>query len=336
MPNKVVVITGASAGVGRAVARRFARDGASIGLIARGGERLEETRLEVESLGGKALILSADVADYDQIEAAAAAVETAFGPIDVWINNAMATVFAPFAKIEADEFRRATEVTYLGSVWGTMCALRRMRERDRGTIVQVGSALAYRSIPLQSPYCGAKHALVGFFDSLRSELIHDKSHVHLTMVHMPALNTPQFSWARSRMPRHPQPVPPIFEPEVAADAVHWASHHKRREIYVGLPTVKAIWGQKFIPGLLDRYLASHCYDGQQTDQPVAADRPDNLFAPVAGDFGAHGIFDERSEKTSEMLWLSKSKWWLTAGAACLATAVIAARQMTGHTALEER
>jgi NAD(P)-dependent dehydrogenase (short-subunit alcohol dehydrogenase family) len=318
----VVVITGASAGVGRATARRFARDGAKVALLARGRDRLDEARRELEGLGGRALVVQADVADFDQVESAAQKVEERLGPIDVWINNAMATVFAPVARITPEEYRRATEVTYLGSVWGTMVALRMMRARGRGAIVQVGSALAYRSIPLQAPYCGAKHALVGFIDSLRSELQHEGSRITLTMVHLPAVNTPQFSWARSRMPRHPQPVPPIFEPEVAADAVHWAAHHPRRELYVGWPTLKAIWGQKLVPGWIDGYLARTGYEAQQTQEQVAGDRPDNLFAPVEGDYAAHGIFDDRARDHSVELWGAQHRWLLGLGAAaaCALTA----------------
>jgi short-subunit dehydrogenase len=280
--GKVVVVTGASAGVGRAVVAEFARQGAHIGLIARGRERLEAAKRQVEELGGKALVLPTDVADAEQVEYAAERTEQELGPIDIWVNDAMTTIFAPFLEITPAEFKRATEVTYLGQVYGTMAALKRMHARNRGTIVQVGSALAYRSIPLQSPYCGAKHAIVGFTDSIRSELIHDKSAVHITAVMLPAMNTPQFSWCRTRLPRHPQPVPPIFQPEVAARAIVWAASHKRREVYVGFPTVKAIYGNELAPAFADRYLAKHAFDGQQTSQPVSADRPDNLFEPVAG------------------------------------------------------
>ncbi len=300
---QVVVITGASAGVGRAVVREFTKQKAHIGLIARGKERLEAAKREVEEAGGKALALSADVADAGAVEAAAERVENEFGPIDVWVNDAMTTIFAPFIEIKPEEFKRATEVTYLGCVYGTMSALKRMKTRNRGTIVQVGSALAYRSIPLQSPYCGAKHAIVGFTDSIRSELIHDKSKVHLTVVHLPAMNTPQFSWCRTRLPRHPQPVPPIFQPEVAARMIVWASSHRRREVYVGWPTVKAIYGQELVPGYADRYLAENAYEGQETSQPVSADRPDNLFEPATADYSAHGIFDKRASGFSLQSWM---------------------------------
>jgi len=295
--QNVVVVTGATAGVGRATVRAFARKGCSIGLLARGEERLATTRAEVEELGGKALAVKTDVSDANQVNSATAAVEREFGPIDIWVNNAMTTVFAPFTEITPEEFKRATEVTYLGAVNGTMAALRSMLPRDRGVIVQVGSALAYRSIPLQAPYCGAKHAIAGFTDSIRSELIHRNSRTRLTMVQMPALNTPQFSWCRTRLPRHPQPVPPIFEPEVAAEAIVWASCHRRREVYVGMPTVMAIVGNKIAPRFLDYYLAWK-FDSQETDKPIEAGRRDNLFDPVPGDYAAHGIFDARSRKNS--------------------------------------
>lgn len=296
--GKVVVVTGASAGVGRAVVAEFARQGAHIGLIARGLRRLEAAKHEVEELGGKALVLPTDVADAQQVEAAAERTEQELGPIDVWVNDAMTTIFAPFLEIKPDEFKRATEVTYLGQVYGTMAALKRMHARNRGTIVQVGSALAYRSIPLQSPYCGAKHAIVGFTDSIRSELMHDGSDVHITAVMLPAMNTPQFSWCRTRLPRHPQPVPPIFQPEVAARAIVWAASRKRREVYVGWPTVEAIYGQEIAPSFADRYLARHAFKGQQTSEPVSPDRPDNLFEPVEGEYAAHGIFDDRASRFS--------------------------------------
>jgi NAD(P)-dependent dehydrogenase (short-subunit alcohol dehydrogenase family) len=308
--SDVVVITGASAGVGRATAWAFAKRGARIGLLARGQEGLEATCREVQELGGEALAIQTDVADANQVEAATARVEQELGPIRAWVNNAMVTVFSPVKETAPEDFRRATEVTYLGAVYGTMAALKRMLPRDTGSIVQVGSALAYRSIPLQAAYCGAKHGLKGFTDSLRTELLHDGSHVHLTMVQLPALNTPQFSWSKTRMPRQPQPVPPIFQPEVAAEAIVWAAYHKRREVYVGMPTVKAIWGQKFIPGLLDRYLARTGYEAQQASAYIAPNRADNLFTPVQGDHGAHGVFDSRSRAYSPQLWLTKNRHWL--------------------------
>lgn len=319
---EVIVITGASAGVGRSTAHAFARRGAHIGLLARRTDALEAARAEVETLGGRAIAIATDVADSEQVETAASAVEKEFGPINVWVNNAMTTVFAPLQEITPEEFRRATEVTYLGTVYGTMAALRRMVPRDCGVIVQVGSALAYRSIPLQAPYCGAKHAIRGFTDSLRSELIHDRSKIHLTMVQLPAMNTPQFSWCRTRLPRHPQPVPPIYQPEVAAEAIVWATRHRRREINVGRSTDKAIWANKIAPGMLDAYLARHAYDGQQTSEPVDRNRPDNLFAPVPGDFGTHGIFDNAARANSWQLWETTHRAWLGVAAGLLTSAAI--------------
>lgn len=297
--NKIVAVTGASGGVGRATAREFAKQGASIALIARGTDRLDDARKEIEAAGGRALVLPTDVADADQVEAAAEKTERQFGPIDVWVNNAMTTIFARFLEIEANEYKRATEVTYLGCVYGTMAALKRMKPRNRGKIIQVGSALAYRSIPLQAPYCGAKHAIVGFTDSIRSELLHGRSQVEITVVHLPGMNTPQFSWCRTRLPHHPQPVPPIFQPEVAARAIVWAASHRKREMWVGWSTCQAIIGQRVAPAFADRYLADHAVEGQETSDPVAADRPDNLFDTVPGhQFGAHGVFDDRAKTWS--------------------------------------
>src|SRR5438270_6844926 len=302
---KVVVITGASAGVGRALARRFARDGAAVALLARGPDGLEATRKDVQQLGGRALAISVDVADAEKIEAAAEQIEREIGPIDIWINNAMTSVFSPVEEMTAEEFRRVTEVTYLGCVHGTLAALKRIRARDRGVIVQVGSALAYRGIPLQSAYCAAKHAMQGFTESLRCELLRDKSNVRLTMVQLPALNTPQFGWVKSRLPRKAQPVPPIFQPEVAADAIHFAAHHPRREFFVAWPSWKAIVANKFIPGLIDRLLARTGYDSQQYDGPEDQHRPDNLFEPVPGDHGAHGDFDSRAKSSSAQWWINQ-------------------------------
>src|SRR5262245_20295354 len=309
----VVVVTGASAGVGRAVVHEFARRGARIGLLARGRDGLEATRDEVERAGGRSLVLPADVADADAVDAAASRVERAFGPIDIWINNAMVSVFSPTREMTAAEFRRVTEVTYLGIVHGTLAALRRMLPRDRGTIVQVGSALAYRGIPLQSAYCAAKHAVQGFTESLRSELLHDRSRVRVTMVQLPALNTPQFSWVKTRLPREPQPVPPIFQPEVAARAIYWAAHHERRELRVGLPTVATIWGNAIAPGAVEWYLARHGYEAQQTDEPLRGDRRDNLWEPVPGDHGAHGRFDARARPFSMHAWMNRHRWIAAAG-----------------------
>ncbi|APR87886.1 Short-chain dehydrogenase/reductase SDR [Minicystis rosea] len=315
---EVVVITGASAGVGRATVRRFAREGARIGLIARGRDGLEGARREVEDAGGTALVLPTDVADFAQVSAAAEAVEERLGPIDAWINVAMTSVFSPVKQMRPEEFERVTKVTYLGYVYGTLAALERMRPRNRGTIVQASSALAFRGIPLQSAYCAAKHAIVGFTESLRCELIHDECDVYVSMVHLPALNTPQFCWSKSRMPRRPQPVPPIFQPEVAAEALHWAAHHRRRDIEVGLPTVKAILGNKVMPGLLDRYLARVGYTAQQTDEPADPHRPDNLWQPVPRDFGAHGRFDDRAKPSSTQLWLDLHRGLVGAAALCTA------------------
>ncbi len=299
---EVVVITGASAGVGRAAARKFARHGARIGLLARGPDGLEAARREVEELGSGALVVPTDVANADQVESAAAQIEAEFGQIDIWINNAMTSVFSPIKQMTAAEFRRVTEVTYLGYVYGTLAALKRMLPRDRGVIVQVGSALAYRGIPLQAAYCAAKHAVQGFCDSLWCELLHDNSNVKVTMIQMPALNTPQFGWVKSRLPRKAQPVPPIFQPEVAAEAIYFAAHNPRREFYIGLPTVKAIVADKIAPALLDHYLARTGYDSQQYDGAEDPNRPDNLWQPVPGDHGAHGAFDARARSWSPQLW----------------------------------
>ena len=320
------MVTGASAGVGRAVARRFGADGSNVVLIARGRDGLDAARREIEEAGGRALVVAADVADADALDRAAALAEETFGPIDIWINNAMASVFSPVREMRAEEYRRVTDVTYLGVVYGTLAALRRMLPRDRGAIVQVGSALAYRGIPLQSAYCASKHAIQGFMDSLRCELIHDKSRVHVTMVQLPATNTPQFGWVKSRLPRKAQPVPPIYEPEVAAEAIHWAAHHRRRELWVGGPTVQAILGNRAAPGLLDRYLAANGYDSQQTDDPEDPSRPDNLWSPVPGDHGAHGTFDTRASYSSPQAWMSRHRW-VAAAASVAALAAFGYRAM---------
>jgi NAD(P)-dependent dehydrogenase (short-subunit alcohol dehydrogenase family) len=313
--NRVVVVTGASAGVGRAAARAFAANGDDVAVIARGAEGLEAAAAEVREAGRRSVAIPLDVADAEAVEDAAERVEQELGPIDVWVNNAMVTIFSPFHEITPEEYRRATDVTYLGTVWGTMSALRRMRPRNSGTIVQVGSALAYRGIPLQSPYCAAKHAIQGLNDSLRTELLHEGSKVHVTMVQMPALNTPQFDWCRTRMERESQPVPPIFQPEVAAEAIVWASEHRRREMYVGLPTVVAIIGNKISGLAADYYLAKNGVDSQLTDEPIPPGRRDNLFEPLPGDHGAHGRFDNRAKPYSRQLQLSLHRRLLGAGAA---------------------
>lgn len=326
--HEVVVITGASAGVGRAAVREFAKHGAWLGLIARGIDGLEGARREVEAAGGRALVLRADVADPEQVEAAARRVENELGPIDIWVNNAMASVFSPIKEMPAEEFKRVNDVTYLGYVYGTLAALKRMLPRDRGTIVHVGSALAYRSIPLQSAYCAAKHAVLGFFSSLRTELMHDKSNVKTVMVQMPALNTPQFGWVKSRLPRKAQPVPPIFQPEVAARAIYYAAHHPgRREYYAGWSTVKAIVGNKLMPSFGDKYLARDGYDSQQYDGPEDPNRPNNLWEPVAGDHGAHGSFDGLAEASSFELWTVTHSKWLAAAACIVVGAFTLGRTM---------
>ena len=310
MQTQTVVITGGSAGIGRATARLFGARGARVGLIARGRAGLDGAARDVKEAGGTALAISADVSDYDQVTAAARQVEQELGPIDVWVNVAFTSVFAPFEQITAAEFRRVTEVSYLGFVHGTMAALTLMRPRDRGTIVQVGSALGERSIPLQSAYCGAKHAINGFTSSLRCELRHEKSGVHVTVVQMPAVNTPQFSWVRSRLPRHPQPVPPIYQPEVAARGVLYAADHpQRKEYWVGASTTATLLANRLAPAVLDRYLARTGYGSQQISQAVEPGRPDDLFQPVDGtdgtDYGARGVFDERSHDRSPQLWLAQ-------------------------------
>jgi NAD(P)-dependent dehydrogenase (short-subunit alcohol dehydrogenase family) len=323
--GKVVVVTGASAGVGRATVRRFARLGASIALVARGGDGLDAAAKDVESLGGRALVVPADVADFDAVDGAASSVEEHFGPIDVWVNNAMTSVFAPFWEIEPEEYHRVTDVTYHGYVHGTYAALQRMRPRDRGAIVQVGSALAYRSIPLQSAYCGAKHAMVGMTESLRTELMHESSNVAVTMVHLPALDTPQFGWVLSRLGRRAQPVPPIFDPDVAARMiVHAAEHPRRREYWVGWPTARVILAQRVAPGLLDRYLARHGFDAQQTEEPDAHDRPANLWTPVRGDHGAHGEFGARAKPHSAASWVSRHRHAVAGALGASAAALLAA------------
>jgi len=327
---EVVVVTGASAGVGRATAVAFAKRGARLGLLARGRSGLEGAKTEVESVGGKALIVPTDVADAEAVEAAARKVEETLGPIDVWVNNAMVSVFSPVKEMTPEEFKRVMEVNYLGFVYGALSALKRMLPRNKGHIVQVGSALAYRGIPLQAAYCGSKHAIQGFTESLRSELLHDRSDIQLTMVQMPALNTPQFGWVRSRLPRKPRPVPPIFQPEVAAEAIYWAAHHGRDELWVGWPAVKAIVGNMVMPRALDRYLAKVGYDSQQTGELVEREnRRDNVFEALddTEDYGAHGSFDDHSLGRSYQWLADVHRGWLVAAAALvgLAGAVLARR-----------
>jgi short-subunit dehydrogenase len=326
--NQTVVVTGASAGIGRAVARAFGARGATVGLIARGEEGLDGAAKEVEQAGGRAIVLPTDVADPDQVFAAADRMETEAGPIDVWVNVAFSAVFAPFDEISPAEYRRATEVTYLGYVYATQAVLPRMKARDRGTIVQVGSALAYRGIPLQTAYCGAKHAIQGFHEALRCELLHEKSNVHVTMVQMPAVNTPQFSWVLSRLPRQPQPVPPIYPPEmVARQVLHAADHPRRREYWVGSSTAATLAANALAPGLLDRYLARTGFDSQQTDQPHRPDAPANLFSPADGpeghDFGTGGVFGNRTIQRDPQLWASRHHGALAAaGLAALGSLLV--------------
>ena len=319
--NKVIVITGAGAGVGLAAATEFARNGCDVALLSRDPERLETAAAELRKFGVRALPISTDVADLSAVDAAAARVEAELGPIDVWVNVAMATVFAPVHLLTAEEFERGTAVTYLGQVHGVMAALRHMRPRNRGSIVCVGSALAYRSVPLQSVYCGAKFAIRGFLGALRSELYHDKIRITVTEVDLPAVNTPQFDWARNKMGSKAQPVPPIYQPEVAARAIYFGAFHPRRQIWVGFPTVKAILANRIAPGLLDRYLAGSGYSGQLTDKPSDPSAPGNLFEAVKGPYGAHGRFDDRARERSWEMFTSRHRYAATiiavAGAAMI-------------------
>jgi NAD(P)-dependent dehydrogenase (short-subunit alcohol dehydrogenase family) len=303
----------------------FAERGARVALLARGPDGLAAARDDVERAGGDALVLPTDVADAEQVEAAAAAVEAAWGGIDVWVNNAMVSVFAPCDEVTPEEYRRVTDVTYLGVVYGTLAALRRMRRVDRGTILQVGSALAYRSIPLQAAYCAAKHAVKGFTESLLCELRHDKSRIRLAMVHLPAINTPQFDWVRSRLPRRARPVPPVFQPELAARAILWTLDHPRRELLLAWPTAKAVLGEKVAPGLVDRYLSSFGYDSQQVEEPEDPARPDNLWHALPGDRGAHGRFDAEAHRTSTHFWLTRRRTALLAAGLGLAGALLGRR-----------
>jgi NADP-dependent 3-hydroxy acid dehydrogenase YdfG len=307
LKGQVVVITGASAGVGRATARAFAKQGAKIALIARGIDGLQAAKKEIEALGGQALAIPLDVSDHLAMDSAVARIEQTLGAIDIWVNNAMLSVFSPAKEMRPEEYKRVTDVTYLGYVYATLAVLKYMLPRNRGVIIQIGSALAYRSIPLQSAYCAAKHAVLGFTESLRTELLHDHSKVQVMMMELPAVNTTQFSWVKSRLPKKPQPVPPIFQPEVIADAIVFAAQRPRKEYWIGFPTVKAIIAEKFVSNFADHWLAKAGYSSQQTQEPVSPDRLDNLWNPVPGDHGAHGTFDNRSRNFSVQFWLSKNR-----------------------------
>src|SRR3954468_1110311 len=331
LEGKVVAVTGASAGIGRATVRELARRGADVGLIARGEERLQAAAREVREAGRRASVAPADVADAEAVERAAERIEAELGPIDVWINVAMSAVLAEVPDCTAEEFRRVTEVTYLGSVHGVQAALRRFLPRDRGVIVQVGSALSRRGIPLQATYCGAKHAIKGFLDSLRAELIHRGANIQVALVQLPGVNTPQFDWVRTRLRKHPQPVPPIFQPEVAARAIVYAAEHPRRELWVGLPTVYTILGEKVASGVMDRYLGRTNEKAQQADRPIDPEqRDDNLESPPPGDPGAHGIFGDQSHTRSPQLWLTTHRAPLAAGAAGVALAGVLASVAAGR------
>lgn len=305
--KKIVVVTGASAGLGRAIVREFAKRGDDIALIARGIDGLEGARKEVEAYGGRALVLPLDVADAEAVENAAAEIEEKLGPIDIWINNAMNSVFSPIKDMKPEEYKRVTEVTYLGQVYGALSALKRMRERNRGCIIFVGSALAYRGIPLQSAYCASKHAIQGFYDSFRTELMHDKLNIRTCMVQLPAMNTTQFGFVKSKLPNKPRPMGLIYQPEVAAQAIVFATENDRRELYVGIPTVEAIVGNKIVPGFADWKLARSGYKGQMTDEPEDPNRKDNLWEPLPGDHGAHGPFTDQSISFSPQLWATENR-----------------------------
>jgi NAD(P)-dependent dehydrogenase (short-subunit alcohol dehydrogenase family) len=326
MKPKVAVITGASSGIGRAAAIEFARHGWRVALLARGRAGLQGALRDVEAAGGEGTAIRVDVAYETEVEAAAAAVEARWGDIDVWVNCAMASAFCEADAIEPEEFRRITEVTYLGAVWGTLAALKRMRPKNRGTIIQVGSALAYRSIPMQSAYCGAKAGLRGFTDSLRSELTHGRSAVRLTMLNLAAFNTPQFDVARNRMAAAARPLGKVFQPEVAARAIYWAALHRRRELSVGWPALQAILGTRVVPGLLDWYLGKTAVKGQQRGEPPPERRLDNLYQPVPGDRGSHGPFDGEALDNSAQLWASTHRGWLAATACAALAAVVFAKQ----------
>ena len=324
--RRVVVVTGASAGLGRSIVQEFAKKGADLALIARGVEGLEAAKREVEQAGGRALIFPIDVADADAVENAAAETEQKLGPIDVWVNNAMNSVFSPVKQMTAEEYKRVTEVTYLGQVYGALSALKRMLARDRGSIIFVGSALAYRGIPLQSAYCAAKHAIEGFYDSLRTELMHDGSNVKISMVQLPAMNTTQFKFVKTRLPNKPRPMGTIYQPEIAAEVIEYASRHPRREFYVGWPTVKAIVGNKIAPWYADWVLARNGFDGQMTDEPEDPNRKHNLWDPLPGDHGAHGRFDDKARNFSAVTWASLHKGAVAASLLLVAGAVLLANR----------
>jgi NAD(P)-dependent dehydrogenase (short-subunit alcohol dehydrogenase family) len=326
MSGRVAVVTGASAGVGRAIAREFAARGDDVALLARGSDGLKAAHDEIETAGRRGFLAEVDVSDSDAVDAAAEDIERALGPIDVWVNNAMVSVLAPVRDTTAAELRRVTDVTYLGAVHGTQAALRRMLPRDAGVIVQVGSTLSHRAIPLQAAYCASKHALRGFTDALRCELRHDGSGVRVTMVQLPGLDTPQFGWMRTRLSRHPRPVPPVYEPEVAARAIAWAADHPRREVFVGDRTALSVWASRLAPGLVDRYLAATSIEAQQLPEPIAPDRLDNLWHPVAGDHGARGRFADEAHDSSPQLWMTQHRSSLVTAAAALAAAAITVRR----------
>ena len=326
MRRRVVVVTGASAGLGRSIVQEFAKEGADLALIARGVEGLEAAKREVEQAGGRALIFPIDVADAEAVENAAAETEQKLGPIDVWVNNAMNSVFSPVKEMAAEEYKRVTEVTYLGQVYGALSALKRMLPRDRGSIIFVGSALAYRGIPLQSAYCAAKHAIEGFYDSLRTELMHDGSNVKISMVQLPAMNTTQFKFVKTRLPNKPRPMGTIYQPEIAAEVIEYASRHPRREFYVGWPTVKAIVGNKIAPWYADWVLARNGFDGQMTDEPEDPNRKHNLWDPLPGDHGAHGRFDDKARNFSAVTWASLHKGAVAASLLLVAGAVLLANR----------
>lgn len=329
--QRVIVVTGASGGVGRAIVRQLGKQGARIGLLARGRDGLEGARRDVEQSGGEALVLPTDVSQPEQVEAAARAVEERFGPIDVWINDAMVSMYSPFIEMAPEEFKHIVEVTFLGQVYGTQCALKRMLPRDQGVIIQVGSALAYRSIPLQSAYCASKHAIEGFTESVRTELIHMNSSVRISMVNLPGVNTTQFDWTKNRMPHKPKPTGPIFQPEVAAEAVVWTIDHDRRQVNVGWPTVEAVVGEKFVAGPLDHYLSRAAWEGAQRAEPADPNHKDNFWEPLPGDHGSHGPFDAQARKRSSQLWLTQNRGALaTLAAVGIGAAALVVRMGSRH------